>query len=71
MTVTDTNGNELFDGDSVQLTRDLKVKGKGALSFKKGKTFKNISVNEDNKNLVGVKEGKARIFIKTEFLKKK
>jgi len=71
MTTTDSNGLELFDGDSVQLTRDLKVKGKGALSFKKGKSFKNISVDEDNENHIEVREGKAKIFIKTEFLKKK
>ena len=71
MIIKDSNGIELSSGDSVQLTRDLKVKGKGALSFKKGKIFKNISINENNKNLVEVKEGKAKIFIKTEFLKKK
>ena len=71
MTVRDSNGAELFDGDSVQLTRDLKVKGKGALNFKKGKAFKNISVDEDNEDHVEVREGKAKIFIKTEFLKKK
>ena len=71
MIIKDSNGIELSSGDSVQLTRDLKVKGKGALSFKKGKVFKNISTNENNKNLVEVKEGKAKIFIKTEFLKKK
>jgi len=33
--------------------------------------FKNISVDEDNEDHVEVREGKAKIFIKTEFLKKK
>jgi len=55
MTITDSNGVELFNGDSVQLTRDLKVKGKGFLNFKKGKSFKNISVDEDNENHIKVR----------------
>ncbi len=71
MATVDSNGTELNDNDSVQLTRDLKVKGKGSLNFKKGKIFKNISLNENDESLVQVKEGKAKIFIKTEFLKKK
>ena len=37
----DSNGNELNDGDSVQVIKDLKVKG-SSLTLKQGKVFKNI-----------------------------
>ena len=42
--VLDSNGNELTDGDSVTLIKDLKVKGAG-LTLKRGTMVKNIRIN--------------------------
>ena len=47
MNVTDINGNALVDGDSVKLTKDLKVKGAG-ITLKRGTVVKNIRVTESS-----------------------
>ena len=41
MEVKDSNGNLLADGDSVQVIKDLKVKGT-SVTLKRGTTAKNI-----------------------------
>ena len=41
MEVKDSNGNVLNDGDSVHLTKDLKVKGMSK-TLKRGNVIKNI-----------------------------
>ena len=64
----DTNGNELNDGDSVQVIKDLKVKG-SSLTLKQGKVFKNIRLTSKDEE-VECKEGKSTIVLKTCFLKK-
>ena len=66
---TDSNGNELHDGDTVQLIKDLKVKG-SSLTLKKGEAIKNIRLT-DNEEEVDVRIGKLQIGLKTEYLKKR
>lgn len=69
ITVKDCNGKQLQNGDAVQITQDLKVKGfpKG---LKRGHTFKNIRLTDSTDN-VECKEGKSTLIIKTCYLKKK
>ena len=43
--VFDTNSTQLFPGDSVIATKDIKVKG--ASDIKRGDKFKNIRLTED------------------------
>jgi len=64
----DTNGNELNDGDSVQVIKDLKVKG-STITLKQGKVFKNIRLTSKDEE-IECKEGKGTIVLKTCFLKK-
>lgn len=65
----DSNGNELQNGDSVHLIKDLKVKG-SSLNLKRGHVMKKIRIT-DNPREVECKEGRSTIVLKTEFLKKK
>lgn len=66
--VKDSNGNALVDGDTVQLIKDLKVKG-SSLNLKRGTTMKNIRLtNKDGE--VECRSGKSTIVLKTCFLKK-
>jgi protein PhnA len=46
ITVRDSNGAELKDGDSVTLIKDLKVKGSSAV-LKRGTLIKNIRLTDD------------------------
>lgn len=68
MNVRDSNGNELQDGDSVQVIKDLKVKG-SSTTLKRGRTFKNIRLTS-RVDEVECREGKSTIVLKTAFLKK-
>lgn len=68
MTVKDSNGNELSDGDSVQVIKDLKVKG-SSLTLKRGQTYKNIRLTDKSEE-VECHEGKSTLVLKTGFLKK-
>jgi protein PhnA len=68
MTVKDSNGNELVEGDAVQVIKDLKVKG-SSIILKRGKLFKSIHLT-DNEEEVECREGKTTIVLKTCFLKK-
>jgi protein PhnA len=43
----DSNGNVLNDGDSVTLIKDLKVKGSGGVTLKRGTMVKNIRLTDD------------------------
>ncbi len=65
----DTNGKELEDGDSVQLTRDLKLKG-SSTTLKRGTVFKNIRTNGSDGE-IECKNGKTWLVLKTQYLKKK
>lgn len=64
----DSNGNELNDGDSVTLIKDLKVKG-SSLNLKRGTLVKKISLTY-KENEVECRIGKSTIVLKSEFLKK-
>lgn len=68
MEVKDCNGNPLNDGDSVVVTKSLKVKG-AQLTVKKGTVVKNIKLTDDPDE-VDCRVEKTRIVLRTEFLKK-
>lgn len=68
MQVKDSNGNVLNDGDSVTLTKDLKVKGTST-TLKRGKLVKNIRLT-DNEDEVECRVDKVTMVLRTEFLKK-
>jgi protein PhnA len=68
MAVKDSYGNELNDGDSVQVIKDLKVKG-SSTTLKQGKVFKNIRLTSREEE-VECREGKSTLVLKTCFLKK-
>lgn len=68
MEVKDSNGNILADGDSVHVTKDLKVKGM-AKTLKRGNVIKNIRLT-GSANEVECRIGKSTLVLKTEFLKK-
>ncbi|MEQ9402428.1 MAG: alkylphosphonate utilization protein [Cyclobacteriaceae bacterium] len=68
MDTKDSNGNILTDGDSVHLTKDLKVKGAGT-TLKRGNAIKNIRLT-NSPDEVEVRVGKSTFVLRTEFLKK-
>ncbi len=68
MAVRDSNGNELNDGDSVQVIKDLKVKG-SSTNLKQGKVFKNIRLTSSDEE-IECREGKSTLVLKSCFLKK-
>ncbi|HZV68043.1 MAG TPA: alkylphosphonate utilization protein [Saprospiraceae bacterium] len=65
----DSNGNILAEGDSVLLTKDLKVKGFNK-DLKRGTLIKNIRLSSDIGEIEGKVEGSVLV-IKTMYLKKK
>ena len=68
MDVKDSNGNVLNDGDSVQVIKDLKVKG-SSTTLKRGTAIKNIRLTSKDGE-VECRVGKGSIVLKTCFLKK-
>lgn len=68
MDTKDSNRNSLNDGDSVQVIKDLKVKG-SSIPLKRGKIFKNIRLAYNNQE-VECREGKTTIVLKICFFKK-
>ena len=68
MAVKDSNGNDLIDGDSVQVIKDLKVKG-SSTTLKQGKLFRNIRLTSKDEE-VECRDGKSTLVLKTCFLKK-
>ncbi|HRF57636.1 MAG TPA: alkylphosphonate utilization protein [Campylobacterales bacterium] len=69
MSVRDSNGTELNEGDSVSVVKDLKVKG-AALTIKRGTTVKNIRLTSDDEEIEGKVDKHGTIVLKTCFLKK-
>jgi len=68
-TVRDSNGAELRDGDTVTLTKDLKIKGSSAV-LKRGTVIKNIRLT-DNPAEIECRSDKIKgLVLRTEFLKK-
>ena len=69
MDVKDSNGNILKDGDSVQVIKDLKVKGAGE-TLKRGTIIKNIRLTGDPEEIEGRTGSIKGLVLKTCFLKK-
>ncbi len=68
MTVKDSNGNALAEGDSVQVIKDLKVKGSSE-TLKRGTVFRNIRLTDDEE-AIECGQGRNTVVLKTCFLKK-
>ncbi len=64
----DSNGNELADGDSVQVIKDLKVRGASTI-IKRGDTYKDVKLTSKD-GQIECRQGKVTIVLKTEFVKK-
>ncbi len=69
MAVRDSNGNELRDGDSVVVIKDLKVKGSSD-TLKRGTSLKNIRLIEDDEEAIECGSGRNTVVLKACFLKK-
>ena len=67
--VRDANGNELKDGDSVTVIKDLKVKGSSA-TVKVGTKVKNIRLVEGDHDIDCKIDGIGAMGLKSEFVKK-
>ncbi|HIQ28366.1 MAG TPA: alkylphosphonate utilization protein [Sulfurovum sp.] len=65
----DSNGNLLFEGDSVSIIKDLPVKGAG-FTAKQGTTVKNIRMAPGDSTHIQGRVNGTMIFLKTAFLKK-
>jgi protein PhnA len=69
MTVKDSNGNTLNEGDSVQVIKDLKVKGT-SVTLKRGTLIKNIRLTDDEEEIECNSDKVKGLVLKTCFLKK-
>jgi protein PhnA len=69
MDVTDSNGTILKDGDSVQVIKDLKVKGSSTV-LKRGMVIKNIHLTDNEEEIEGRSDKVKGLVLKTMFLKK-
>ncbi|MBN7798337.1 zinc ribbon domain-containing protein YjdM [Parahaliea mediterranea] len=69
LVVHDANGNQLADGDTVTVIKDLKVKGSSSV-VKVGTKVKNIRLCEGDHNLDCKIDGIGAMKLKSEFVKK-
>jgi len=69
MTVRDSNGAELKEGDTVTVIKDLKVKG-SATGLKRGTVVKNIHLTDSEDEIEGRTDKIKGLVLKTMFLKK-
>jgi protein PhnA len=67
--VKDSNGTRLLEGDSVQVIKDLKVKG-SSVTLKRGTVIRNIRLNGEEGQIEGNAEKVKGLVLKSEFLKK-
>lgn len=68
--VKDANGTVLKDGDNVTLIKDLKVKGSGGITLKRGTMIKGIRLT-DNEDEIDCRHDKVKgLVLRTEFVKK-
>ena len=67
--IRDCNGTQLSNGDSVQVIKDLKVKGTSS-TLKRGTLIKNIRLTDDDGLIECNAEKIKGLVLKTEFLKK-
>ena len=70
MDVRDSNGTLLADGDNVILVKDLKVKGSGGVTLKRGTLIKGIRLTEDPAEIECRAEKVRDLVLRTEFVKK-
>ena len=70
MEVTDAFGNKLKTGDTVQLTKELKVRGT-KISIKKGTVIKNIRLTDDPEEIDCSTKQVKKLVLRTEFCKRK
>jgi protein PhnA len=68
--ITDAFGNTLENGDSVQLVKDLKVKGT-KITLKKGTVVKNIRLTNNPEEVNCSTPEIKGLVLRTEFLKKR
>lgn len=68
--VKDAFGNTLENGDSVQLTKELKVK-ETKITLKKGTVVKNIRLTDDPDEINCSTPEIKGLVLRTEFVKKK
>ncbi len=68
METKDSNGTILEEGDSVQVIKDLKIKG-ASDTLKRGTVIKNIRLTSKAKE-IECRIGKSTIVLKTCFMKK-
>ncbi|QTN19934.1 alkylphosphonate utilization protein [Brevundimonas sp. AJA228-03] len=66
----DSNGNILSDGDSVTLIKDLKVKGSGGVTLKRGTMVRNIRLTDDTDEIEANVEKVRGLVLKTDFVRK-
>jgi protein PhnA len=66
----DANGAELKDGDNVTLVKDLKVKGAGGVTLKRGTMIKGIRLTGDPDEIDCRHEKVKGLVLRTEFVKK-
>ncbi len=69
ITVKDSNGTTLNAGDSVQVIKDLKVKGT-SITLKRGTVIKGIRLTEDEEEIECNADKVKGLVLKTCFLKK-
>ena len=67
--VKDANGNTLADGDTVTVTKDLKIKGTSS-AVKVGTKVKNIRLCDGDHNIDCKISGHGAMKLKSEFVKK-
>jgi protein PhnA len=67
--IVDANGNELKDGDSVIVIKDLPVKG-SSKSVKAGTKVKNIRLTDGDHNIDCKIEGFGAMSLKSQFVRK-
>ncbi|EGF89238.1 phnA-like protein [Asticcacaulis biprosthecium C19] len=68
--VKDSNGTRLHDGDSVTLIKDLKVKGSGGVTLKRGTLIRNIRLTNDPAEIECNADKVKGLVLRTEFVKK-
>lgn len=69
-TVRDSAGNELADGDSVILIKDLKVKGANQ-TLRRGTVIKTIRLTDDDQEIDCRFDGIRGLVLRAEFVKKR
>ena len=65
----DSNGNEINEGDSVVLIKDLKVKGTST-TLKRGTLIKNVHLTDNDEEIECRSDKIKNLVLKTCFLKK-